>query len=156
MSVFYMTKEGYEALEQELKFLRNVRRKEVAKAIAEAREKGDLSENAEYHAAKEEQGHLEAKIAELETKLANSRIMDESKIDVSKVGILSKVEVLNKKLNKKMTFTIVSEPEANLKENKISSTSPIGAALMGKKVGDIATANTPGGAMDFEILSIGV
>ncbi len=156
MSVYYMTKEGYEALEREVKHLKTVRRPEVARAIAEAREKGDLSENAEYHAAKEEQGHLEAKISEMETKLASARIMDESKIDVSKVGILSKVEVLNKKMNKKMTFTIVSEPEANLKESKISSTSPIGAALMGKKIGEVATANTPGGAIDFEILAIGV
>lgn len=156
MSVFYMTKEGFEALEQEVKYLRNVRRKEVAKAIAEAREKGDLSENAEYHAAKEEQGHLEAKIAEMETKLANARIMDERNIDTSKVGILSKVEVLNKKMNKKMVFTIVSEAEANLKESKISSSSPIGAALMGKAVGDIAKANTPGGIMEFEVLGISI
>jgi transcription elongation factor GreA len=151
-----MTKEGYEALEKEVKYLSTVRRKEVANAIAEAREKGDLSENAEYHAAKEEQGHLEAKIAELETKLANARIMDESKVDTSKVGILSKVEVLNKKMNKKMTFTVVSEAEANLKENKISSSSPIGAALLGKKVGEIAKAQTPGGVMEFEVLNIGV
>lgn len=156
MAIHYMTKEGYEALEKEVKYLSTVRRKEVANAIAEAREKGDLSENAEYHAAKEEQGHLEAKIAEMETKLANARIMDESKVDTSKVGILSKVEVLNKKLNKKMTFTVVSEAEANLKENKISSTSPIGAALLGKKVGEIAKAQTPGGVMEFEVLNIGV
>jgi transcription elongation factor GreA len=156
MAIHYMTKEGYEALERELKYLSTVRRKEVANAIAEAREKGDLSENAEYHAAKEEQGHLEAKIAELETRLANARIMDESKVDTSKVGILSKVEVLNKKMNKKMTFIVVSEAEANLKENKISSNSPIGAALLGKKVGEIAKAQTPGGIMEFEILSIGI
>jgi transcription elongation factor GreA len=156
MAIHYMTKEGYEALEKEVKYLSTVRRKEVANAIAEAREKGDLSENAEYHAAKEEQGHLEAKIAEMETKLANARIMDESKVDTSKVGILSKVEVLNKKMNKKMTFTVVSEAEANLKENKISSTSPIGAALLGKKVGEIAKAQTPGGVMEFEVLNIGV
>jgi transcription elongation factor GreA len=156
MAIHYMTKEGYEALEKEVKYLSTVRRKEVANAIAEAREKGDLSENAEYHAAKEEQGHLEAKIAELETKLANARIMDESKVDTSKVGILSKVEVLNKKMNKKMTFTVVSEAEANLKENKISSSSPIGAALLGKKVGEIAQAQTPGGIMEFEVLKISV
>jgi len=156
MSIFFMTKEGYEALEAEVKYLRNVRRSEVARAIAEAREKGDLSENAEYHAAKEEQGHLEAKISEMETKLASARIMDESKIDTSKVGILSKVEVMNKKLNKKMVFTVVSEAEANLKEQKISSSSPIGAALMGKKVGEVATANTPAGAMQFEVLSISI
>ncbi len=156
MAIHYMTKEGYEALEKEVKYLSVTRRKEVATAIAEAREKGDLSENAEYHAAKEEQGHLEAKIAELETQLANARVLDESKVDVSKVGILSKVDVLNKKMNKKMSFTIVSEAEANLKENKISSTSPIGAALLGKKVGETAKAQTPGGIMEFEVLHIGI
>lgn len=156
MAIHYMTKEGYEALEKEVKYLSVTRRKEVATAIAEAREKGDLSENAEYHAAKEEQGHLEAKIAELENQLANARVLDESKVDVSKVGILSKVDVLNKKMNKKMSFTIVSEAEANLKENKISSTSPIGAALLGKKVGETAKAQTPGGIMEFEVLHIGI
>jgi transcription elongation factor GreA len=154
MSTFYMTKEGYEALEKEIRYLRTVKRPEVAAAIAEAREKGDLSENAEYHAAKEEQGHLEAKISELETTLASSRILDESKMDNSKVGILAKVEVLNKKMNKKMTFMIVSEQEANLKENKISSTSPIGAALLGRKVGETAQAKTPAGIMEFDVLEI--
>src|SRR5580704_5970020 len=107
--IFYMTREGLEKLQEEVKFLRTVRRKEIAKAIAEAREKGDLSENAEYHAAKEEQGHLEAKIAEMETKLTNARVMDETNLDTSKANILSTVEVLNKKLNKKMKFTLVSE-----------------------------------------------
>lgn len=156
MAIHYMTKEGYEALEKEVKYLRTVRRKEVANAIAEAREKGDLSENAEYHAAKEEQGYLEAKIVELENQLANARILDESKLDTSKVGILSKVKILNKKMNKKMTFTIVSEAEANLKEGKISSTSPIGAALLGKEVGEIAQAQTPGGVMELEVLNISI
>lgn len=152
--IFYMTKEGYEKLAEEVKYLRTVKRQEAANAIAEAREKGDLSENAEYHAAKEEQGHLEAKIAEMETKLANARIMDESKLDASKAGILSTVEVLNKKTNKKMSITLVSEAEANLKENKLSNTSPIGKALMGKAVGDIAQAQTPAGVIEFEILNI--
>ncbi|OJV26262.1 MAG: transcription elongation factor GreA [Bacteroidetes bacterium 37-13] len=152
----YMTKEGYEALERELKYLSTVRRKEVANAIAEAREKGDLSENAEYHAAKEEQGYLEAKIVELETQFASARILDESKLDTSKVGVLSKVEILNKKTNKKMVFTIVSEAEANLKENKISSTSPIGAALLGKEVGDIAQAQTPAGILELKVLNISI
>ncbi|MBL7777632.1 MAG: transcription elongation factor GreA [Chitinophagales bacterium] len=156
MSIFYVTKEGMEKLQEELRYLRSVKRPEIARAIAEAREKGDLSENAEYHAAKEEQGHLEAKIAEMETKLASARIMDESKLDASKVGILSKVEVLNKKVNKKMTFTMVSEAEANLKENKISVTSPIGKALMGKIVGEKAIAQTPGGAIEFEVLNISI
>ncbi|HRP40370.1 MAG: transcription elongation factor GreA [Chitinophagales bacterium] len=156
MAIHYMTKEGYEALERELKYLSTVRRKEVANAIAEAREKGDLSENAEYHAAKEEQGYLEAKIVELETQFASARILDESKLDTSKVGVLSKVEILNKKTNKKMVFTIVSEAEANLKENKISSTSPIGAALLGKEVGDIAQAQTPAGILELKVLNISI
>lgn len=154
--IFYMTKEGYEKLTEEVKYLKTVKRQEIAKAIAEAREKGDLSENAEYHAAKEEQGHLEAKIAEMESKLANARILDESKLDTSKAGILSTVEVLNKKMNKKMSFTLVSEAEANLKENKLSVTSPIGKALFGKSVGEIAKAQTPAGEIEFEILKISI
>ncbi len=143
-----------EKLVEELKYLKSVKRPEVARAIAEAREKGDLSENAEYHAAKEEQGHLEAKISEMETQLAGARVMDESKLDISKAGILSTVEVMNLKLKKKMSFTLVSEAEANLKENKISVTSPIGKALLGKAIGEKAKAQTPGGEMEFEILKI--
>lgn len=154
--IFYMSKEGYEKLQEEVKHLRTVKRPEVARAIAEAREKGDLSENAEYHAAKEEQGHLEAKISEMETKLANARIMDESKMDASKAGILSTVEVLNKKTNKKMVFILVSEAEANLKENKLSVSSPIGKAIMGKAVGEVASAQTPAGAIEFEVLKISI
>lgn len=154
--VFYMTQEGYDKLAEEVRYLRTVKRQEVAKAIAEAREKGDLSENAEYHAAKEEQGHLEAKLVEMEGKFANARVMDESKLDTSKASILSKVEVLNKKVNKKMVITLVSEAEASLKDNKLSITSPIGKALMGKAVGDIATAHTPGGAIEFEVLNISI
>lgn len=152
--IFYMTKEGLEKLQEEVKYLKTVKRQEIAKAIAEAREKGDLSENAEYHAAKEEQGHLEAKIADMETKLASARIIDESKLDASKAGILSNVEVLNKKMNKKMKFLLVSEAEANLKENKLSVTSPIGKALLGKAEGDVVKAQTPGGELEFEILKI--
>ncbi len=152
--IFYVTKEGMEKLVEELKYLKSVKRPEVARAIAEAREKGDLSENAEYHAAKEEQGHLEAKISEMETQLAGARVMDESKLDISKAGILSTVEVMNLKLKKKMSFTLVSEAEANLKENKISVTSPIGKALLGKAIGEKAKAQTPGGEMEFEILKI--
>jgi len=154
-NIFYMTKEGLEKLNEEVKYLRTVKRKEIAKAIAEAREKGDLSENAEYHAAKEEQGHLEAKLSELEAKLANARVMDESiTMDASKANILSTVEVLNVKMNKKMTFTLVSEAEANLKEGKLSIASPIGKALLGKSVGDKANAHTPAGEMEFKILNI--
>lgn len=154
--IFYMSKEGLEKLQEEIKYLRSVKRPEIARAIAEAREKGDLSENAEYHAAKEEQGHLEAKISEMENKLANARLMDESLIDASKAGILSTVEVMNKKMNKKMSFTLVSEAEANLKENKLSITSPIGKALLGKTTGDIVKAQTPAGEMEFEILKISI
>ncbi len=153
-SIFYMSKEGLEKLQEEIKYLRTVRRPEVAKAIAEAREKGDLSENAEYHAAKEEQGHLEAKLSEMETKLANARLLDESQQDISKANILSTVEVFNKKMNKKMKFILVSEAEANLKESKLSVSSPIGKALLGKAIGDKVKAHTPGGEIEFEILKI--
>jgi transcription elongation factor GreA len=152
--IFYMTKEGLEKLQQELQHLKTVRRKEIARAIAEAREKGDLSENAEYHAAKEEQGHLEAKISEMETKFSNARVMDERQLDASKANILSTVEVMNLKLNKKMMFTLVSEAEANLKENKLSVSSPIGKALLGKSIGAKVKAHTPGGDIEFEILKI--
>lgn len=154
MSIFYITKEGMDKLQEEVRYLRNVRRKEVAKAIAEAREKGDLSENAEYHAAKEEQSHLEAKIVETENKLANARVMDETKIDISKAGLLCKVEVLNTKMNKTMTFILVSEAEANLKEGKLSISSPIGKALFGKAKGDKVVAQTPAGAVEFQITNI--
>lgn len=154
--IFYMTREGLEKLQEEVKYLRSVRRPEIARAIAEAREKGDLSENAEYHAAKEEQGHLEAKIAEMETKLANARVMDETRQDVSKANILSTVEVLNKKVNKTMKFTLVSEAEANLKENKLSVSSPIGKALLGRTVGEKVKAQTPAGEIEFEILNISI
>ncbi|MBL0310467.1 MAG: transcription elongation factor GreA [Bacteroidetes bacterium] len=152
--IFYMTREGLEKLRDEVKYLRTVKRPEIAKAIAEAREKGDLSENAEYHAAKEEQGHLEAKLSEMETSLANARVIDESRLDASKASILSYVEVLNKKLNKKMKFLLVSEAEANLKENKLSITSPIGKALLGRAEGDVVKAQTPAGVMELEILKI--
>jgi transcription elongation factor GreA len=156
MDINYMTKEGYEALAAELKEMKTVRRPAVSQAIAEAREKGDLSENAEYHAAREELALLEAKIAETEGKLGSARVLDESKVDTSKVSVLTKVEVMNKKLNKKQIFTIVSEAEANLKESKISSTSPIGKALLGKHIGESAVAQTPGGAMEFEVLNISI
>jgi len=154
--IFYMSKEGLEKLQEELKYLKFVKRKEVARAISDAREKGDLSENAEYHAAKEEQGHVEAKIAEMESKLANARIMDDRQLDTSKANILSTVEVLNVKMNKKMTFTLVSEAEANLKENKLSVSSPIGKVLLGTSVGAKVKALTPGGEMEFEVLKINI
>ena len=152
--IFYMSKEGLEKLQEDLKYLKFVKRKEVARAISDAREKGDLSENAEYHAAKEEQGHVEAKIAEMESKLANARVMDDRQMDTSKANILSTIEVLNVKMNKKMTFTLVSEAEANLKEGKLSVSSPIGKVLLGTSVGTKVKALTPGGEMEFEVIKI--
>jgi len=152
----YMTKDGYEALVADLKHMKSVKRPEISRAIAEAREKGDLSENAEYHAAREELAHLEARISEMEGKVGSARVMDEKNVDTSKVGILTKVEVMNKKMNKKQLFTIVSEAEASLKDGKISITSPIGKALLGKKTGEKAIAQTPGGAMEFEVLGISI
>ena len=154
MSVSYLTPEGYEKLKSELEHLKTKGREEVAKAIAEAREKGDLSENAEYDAAKDAQGYLEMKINEKEKVLANARIIDKSQLDASSVTILSTVKIKNKKINKEVTYTLVAESEANLKEKKISVTSPIGKGLLGKKVGEIAQVITPAGAIDFEILSI--
>lgn len=149
-----MTKDGFEDLKKEIEYLRTKERPSISRQIAEARDKGDLSENAEYDAAKEAQGLLEAKIAKLETILASSRIMDTSKVDSSKVNILSTVKCKNLKINKEVQFTIVSEKEANLKQNKISSSSPIGKALLGKKVGDSIEVKVPAGIVGFEILEI--
>lgn len=154
MSVSYLTPEGYEKLRSELEHLKTKGREEVAKAIAEAREKGDLSENAEYDAAKDAQGYLEMKINEKEKVLANSRIIDKSQLDASSVTILSTVKIKNKRNNKEVTYTLVAESEANLKEKKISVTSPIGKGLLGKKVGEIAPVSTPAGNIDFEVISI--
>jgi len=152
--VNYMSQEGYDNLKQEIEHLKMVERPRISKQIAEARDKGDLSENAEYDAAKEAQGLLELKISKLEESLANSRILDTSKLDLSKVGILSTVKVLNKKVNKEMVYTIVAEKEANLKEGKISIKSPIGKGLVGKKVGEVAEVTVPAGVIPFEILEI--
>ncbi len=149
-----MSQEGYDNLKQEIEHLKMVERPRISKQIAEARDKGDLSENAEYDAAKEAQGLLELKISKLEESLANSRILDTSKLDLSKVGILSTVKVLNKKVNKEMVYTIVAEKEANLKEGKISIKSPIGKGLVGKKVGEVAEVTVPAGVIPFEILEI--
>ena len=154
MAVSYLTPEGYENLKNELEHLKTKGREEVAKAIAEAREKGDLSENAEYDAAKDAQGYLEMKINEKEKVLANSRILDKSQLDASSVTILSTVKIKNKRNNKEVSYTLVSETEANLKEKKISVTSPIGKGLLGKKVGEIAQVTTPAGNIDFEIMNI--
>lgn len=152
----YMTQEGYDKLKAEIDHLKTTGRAEAAKAIAEAREKGDLSENAEYDAAKDAQGMLEAKINELEKSISNARIIDESQIDTSQVTILSNVTLNNLKVNKEITYKIVSEAEANLKEKKISVNSPIGQGLLGKKVGEKAQIQTPGGIIEFEILNISV
>lgn len=151
-----MTKEGYEKLRAELDDLKSRGRHEVALAIAEARDKGDLSENAEYDAAKDAQGMLELKINELETVLSKARIIDGSQLDISKVTVLSKVRIKNVKNGMEITYQIVSETEANLKEGKISVNSPIGEGLLGKKIGEVATIKAPSGMMEFEILEISI
>lgn len=150
----YMSQEGYNKCKAELEQLKSVGRPEVSRAIAEAREKGDLSENAEYHAAKDAQGMLELKINDMEKKLMNVRIIDEHDIDTSKVVMLTNVRIKNHKINKEVTYKIVSEAEADIKTNRISVTSPIGHGLLGKKVGEKATIITPGGEMILEILEI--
>jgi transcription elongation factor GreA len=150
----YMTQEGYDRLKNELEVLKSAGRSEAAKAIAEAREKGDLSENAEYHAAKDAQGMLEMKINELEKKISNVRIIDENDIDTSKVVVLANVRIKNHKTNKEVTYKIVSEAESDIKTNRISVTSPIGHGLLGKKVGEKAVITTPGGEMILEIIEI--
>lgn len=154
MAYNYMTKEGYEKLKAELQEMKSIGRAEAAKAIAEAREKGDLSENAEYDAAKDAQGMLEAKISELDKIMADARIIDETQLDTSRVTILSTVRLMNKKVNKEISYTLVSKAESNLKEKKISVDSPIGQGLLGKEVGEMASISTPGGQIDFEILEI--
>lgn len=154
--VSYYTEEGLKKLKDELNELKTKGRADIAKQIAEARDKGDLSENAEYDAAKDAQGHLEAKIAQLEGVVGNARIIDESSIDTSKVSILSKVTIKNSKNGAKFTYTLVSEEEADIKTGKISVQSPIGKGLLGKEPGDKAEIKTPGGLMEFEILDIGL
>jgi len=149
-----MTQEGYDKIMAELDELKTVGRAEAAKAIAEAREKGDLSENAEYDAAKDAQGMLEMKINQLEKVVANARVIDSSQIDISKVTVLSKVTVKNLKMNKEFTYQLVSESEADIKAKKLSVTSPIGKGLLGKEIGDTAEIQTPAGMMSFEILNI--
>ena len=154
MSVSYMTQEGYEKLKFELEELKTKGREGVAKAIAEAREKGDLSENAEYDAAKNAQGMLEMKINELEKVFASSRILDESTLDTSKVTVLTNVTIQNMTNNAEVTYKLVAEAEANLKEKKISVSSPIGQGLLGKVVGDVAQIQTPAGLINFKIVNI--
>jgi transcription elongation factor GreA len=152
--VTYYTKEGIEKLKEELHFLKTEGRSQIAKAIAEARDKGDLSENAEYDAAKEAQGLHEAKIAKLGDLLASARLIDESKLDTSKVLALSIVKIKNVRNGAAMTYQLVSETEADLKSGKISVKSPIAKGLLGKSVGDKVEIDVPAGKMEFEILEI--
>jgi transcription elongation factor GreA len=152
--VSYYTQEGLDRLVAELNALRTTGRTEMAKQIAEARDKGDLSENAEYDAAKDAQGLLELKISKLEEVVSNARVLDESTIDTSKVSILSKVKIKNKKNGAQMTYTLVSEEEADLKTGKISVKSPIGKGLLGKKIGEVTEIVVPAGKIQFEIQDI--
>ena len=154
--ISYITREGYEKLKSELDELRSVERQKVASQIAEAREKGDLSENAEYDAAKEAQGLLELKIKQMEEVLASARVVNESDLDSSKVVILSTVKLKNLKTKKDVVYTLVSETEADLKTGRISVNSPIGQGLLGKSVGDVADIQTPGGSIQLEILDISI
>lgn len=156
MSVTYVTKETLQQMMDELNQLKTTGRAEIARAIAEAREKGDLKENAEYDAAKEAQGHHEARIAVLETAIVNARVIDVSNIDTSKVTILSKVKICNLANKKTIEYQIVSENEADLKLGKISVSSPIGKGLLGKKKGEVAEVQTPGGILQFRIEDITV
>ncbi len=152
----YMSQEGYDKIAAEIKRLEEIERPEIIRQIQEAREKGDLSENAEYDAAKEAQGKLESKIAQLKAELFDAKIIDTSKVQTDVVQILSKVEMKNVKTGMKMTYTIVSESEANLRENKISVGTPIAQGLLGKRVGDIASITIPQGIIELEIVNISV
>lgn len=152
--VSYYTKEGLTELRAELAQLEQVDRPKITNAIAEARDKGDLSENAEYHAAKEEQSHLEYKIAQLKNVVSNARLIDESTLDLTKVLALSKVKVKNLKLKKEFEYTLVADAMTDIKAGKISINSPIGKGLLGLKVGDVADVKVPAGLMQLEILNI--
>ncbi len=154
--VLYVSKETFEQMKEELQRMRTVDRPAAARAIAEAREKGDLKENAEYDAAKENQGILEARLKKLEGDVANARILDSSEVDTSKVSILTKVTITNMKTKKKLTYQIVSEKEADLKQGKISITSPIGQGLLGRVVGDVVEVDVPAGVVKLKIESITV
>lgn len=154
--VIYLTEEGLMKLRAEVEQLKSVERPAISRMIAEARDKGDLSENAEYDAAKEAQGMLELRISKLEDTIANARIIDESKIDTDKVQILNKVKLKNMKTKAEVEYTLVAESEANLKENKLSIATPIAKALIGKKVGDVVEVTVPSGIMNFQILNISI
>lgn len=150
----YVTKEGMKKLQEELEYLQSVERPKISKAIGEAIEKGDISENAEYDAAKDAQGLLEAKIAQLQQLIIDSKIIDESQIDTSKVQMMTKVTIRNTKTNQQVAYTLVSDTEANFKAGKLSINTPIAQALVGKKVGDIVPVKVPAGMLEFEILDI--
>lgn len=154
MAITYMTKEGYKKKMEEIAWLENVKRPEISRAIAEARDKGDLSENAEYDAAKEAQGMLEMKIAQLKDLVANSRIIDDSKLNNEEVQILNRVKIKNIANGQVMEYTIVADSEANLKEKKIASSTPIAQGLLGHKIGDKVDIKVPSGLLKFEIVEI--
>ena len=156
MAVTYMTEEGYNKLLAEINYMESVKRPEISAQIAEARDKGDLSENAEYDAAKEAQGILESKIAQLKGLIANARLIDETQIKTDVVQILNKVKLKNLANGAVMTYTLVSDSEANLKENKIAISTPIAQGLMGRKVGDVAEIKVPSGILKFEIMEISI
>ena len=156
MAVTYMTEEGYNKILAEINYLESVKRPEIAAQIAEARDKGDLSENAEYDAAKEAQGILEGKIAQLKGLIANARLIDEKQIKTDVVQIMNKVKLKNVANGAVMTYTLVSDSEANLKENKLAISTPIAQGLMGKKVGDVAEIKVPSGILKFEIMEISI
>ena len=156
MATTYMTAEGLQKLKEELQYLESVERPRVIAAIAEAREKGDLSENAEYDAAKEEQGILESKIAMIKGKIVDARIIDEKDVNTDEVQILTKVRVLNLKTNQEKVYQLVTEGEANILEGKIATTTPIAKGLLGKKVGDTAEVIVPAGKLQFKVLEISI
>ncbi len=154
--IVYVTQEGMDKMQKELQQLISIERPKASEAIAEAREKGDLSENAEYDAAKEAQGLLELRISKLQETIGNARVIDMSKIDTSKVSVLSKVKVKNLKMKKEFLYHLVSEKEADLKQMKISVKSPIGNALLGKVIGEVVTVQTPAGTMELQVLDISI
>ena len=156
MAVNYMTEEGYNKILEEIHYMETVKRPEISTQIAEARDKGDLSENAEYDAAKEAQGIMEAKLSQLKGLIANARLIDPNKVQTDTIQILNKVTIKNVKNKAVMTYTLVSESESNLKEGKIAVNTPIAQGLMGKKVGDIAEIKVPSGVMSFEIMDISI
>ena len=156
MATIYMTAEGLQKLKEELQFLESTERPRVIRAIAEAREKGDLSENAEYDAAKEEQSNLESKISQLKAQMAEARIIDETRINTNEVQILTKVKIKNVKNGATKTYHLVTEGEADIAAGKLSVTTPIAKGLVGKKVGDVVEVKVPAGIMTFEILEIGL